>query len=93
MPKSPSVAAKDTLFALMLARKERNIERGWVPALEIASLCRCTPNAVQQAACRLRRQGMQIESTTGPNGLAYRLHPDPTKPSHRAFPVRQASSR
>lgn len=86
MPKSYSTPAKDTLFALMLARKQERIERGWVAAKEIAALCRCTVNAVHQAACRLRRAGHPIETTSGRRGVAYRLHPDPEK---HTFPVRQ----
>lgn len=72
---------QDCLLAMMIAARH---QRYAVPAELVAAHCRCTINAVHQAARRLRARGFKIRTSRGgvPTRLWYALE-DPTDPRHR----------
>lgn len=71
----------DALLTTLAAHAGRPVR-----ASSVALMCRVTPNAVQQAAHRLRQRGYRIESSVGghPPELWYALRdPDPFRPAPR----------
>ena len=75
MPKQGRFPAQPTLLALLHVRAKRTDP--WVRASEITNACSVTPNAVHQAACRLRKAGHKLTTSRYPT-LRYRLLPSAT---------------